>query len=479
MTKCKDVDIFGESQLKIKDVQKTSIDFDAPFELFKKIYTHYPSNFLLESMESDSGLSRFSVLGFDPVATLKAEDGLLKVEFEGSDIEIETDNPFNQIKDIIKIGNGKKGFQGGLVGYVSYESVRYFEPMEMNLGSTPDYEFGLFLDAIIFDRLRNKCEYVTLGENRLSEIKEVSMEEHESATQDIGNREIDNDLNLGNDLIFQELRHHFSQEKFESMVSSAKKRILDGEIFQSVISNAREYKISGNKLSFYESLRNINPSPYMYHLKLGEREIIGSSPEMLVRVEGRHIETYPIAGTRKRGKNTAEDNKLEKELLADEKERAEHLMLVDLARNDIGKVSEFGTVQVPEFMTVRKFSHVQHIVSRVEGKLSGDKNAVDAFSSIFPAGTVSGAPKFRAMEIINELEGIPRGPYAGAVGYFALNGNADFAITIRTLVCEGNHAKIQAGAGIVHDSVPTSEYYECENKAQALLSALNMAGEVK
>ncbi|MDM7919555.1 MAG: chorismate-binding protein, partial [Methanosarcina sp.] len=345
-------------------------------------------------------------------------------------------------------GSNEKGFRGGLVGYVSYESVRYFEPIQTQMGKMPDYEFGLFLDAVIFDRLQNRCEYVTLGENRLDEIKAVNREEFDME-----------------ELSFKEKDHHFSREKFENMVLEAKEKIKAGEIFQSVLSNAREYEIKGNKLNFYETLRNINPSPYMYHLKLGQREIIGSSPEMLVRVEGRDIETYPIAGTRKRGKNPQEDKKFENELLRDEKEKSEHLMLVDLARNDIGKVSEFGSVHVPQFMTVKKFSHVQHIVSRVEGKLQNGKTSVDAFSSIFPAGTVSGAPKIRAMEIINQLEQIPRGPYAGAVGYFGLNGNADFAITIRTLVCDGDRGKIQAGAGIVHDSIPSSEYQECENKA--------------
>ncbi len=458
--KCKAVNVFGDYQLKNKEVKKTELDFNSPFELFKKIYSNYPSSFLLESMESDSGLARYSVLGFKPTATLKAHNGILEIKKEDETVEIETANPFDEIKSIIGNGSSEKGFRGGLVGYVSYESIRYFEPIQMEVGTIPDYEFGLFLDAIIFDRLQNKCEYITLGENRLDEIKSVSRAEFEFE-----------------ELSFQEKTHHYSREKFEDMVLKAKEKIKKGEIFQSVISNAREYKIIGNKLSFYEILRKINPSPYMYHLKLGEREIIGSSPEMLVRVEGRDIETYPIAGTRKRGPTPQEDLNLEKELLADEKEKAEHLMLVDLARNDIGKVSEFGSVQVPEYMTVKKFSHVQHIVSRVQGHLQTGKTAVDAFASIFPAGTVSGAPKIRAMEIINKLEQIPRGPYAGAVGYFGLNGNADFAITIRTLVCNGETAKIQAGAGIVHDSVPTSEYYECENKAQALLSALKMSGE--
>ncbi|NYB51107.1 MAG: anthranilate synthase component I [Methanobacteriaceae archaeon] len=460
--KCMAVNAFGEYEYKKKEVKKARLDFNSPFELFRKIYSKYPNCFLLESMESDSGLARYSVLGFKPVATLKAQNGILELKKEDETIEIETPNPFDEIKGIIGEGSREKGFLGGLVGYVSYESVRYFEPLEMPVGEMPDFEFGLYLDAVIFDRLQNKCEYVTLGENRVDEIKATSEEEFSVEK-----------------LSFEEKNHYFSRNQFENMVMKAKEKIKAGEIFQSVISNAREYEIKGNKLAFYEALRNINPSPYMYHLKLGQREIIGSSPEMLLRVEGRDVETYPIAGTRKRGAHLQEDEELQNELLNDEKEKAEHLMLVDLARNDIGKVSEFGTVHVPEYMTVKKFSHVQHMVSRVQGKLQKGKNSVDAFASIFPAGTVSGAPKIRAMEIINHLERIPRGPYAGAVGYFGLNGNADFAITIRTLVCNGDSAKIQAGAGIVHDSNPTSEYYECENKAEALLSALTMSGEAK
>lgn len=452
------MDVFGE--LEIKKRTKVDLDFQSPFEVFRKIYLNSESAFLLESMESDSGLARFSFLGFEPAATLRAQENVLEVEKNGYIEEIDVQNPFNEIKNLFMKKNGGKGFSGGLVGYVSYESVKHFEPIELQNGSFPDFHFGLFLDGIIFDRLRNECKYVTLGENRIQKINKILKEDFDD-----------------DNLSFKAKGQYFSKERFEKMVLEAKERIKDGEIFQSVISNAYEYKIKGNKLSFYGELRRMNPSPYMYYLKLKDQEIIGSSPEMLVRVEDRIIETFPIAGTRKRGRNKSEDKKLEKELLKDEKERAEHLMLVDLARNDVGKVCEFGTVDVPEYMTIRKFSHVQHIVSKVTGKLREGETAVDAFSSIFPAGTVSGAPKIRAMEIIRELEGIPRGPYAGALGYFSLNGNADFAITIRTLICQGKEARIQAGAGIVHDSVPENEYFECENKAQALLGALKMAGE--
>lgn len=454
------VNVFGD--IKLKEPQSIRLDFDSPFELFKNIYRNYESAYLLESMESDSGLARFSVLGFKPAAILKTRGNILEIEKEGIKEEIKTKNPFDEIKKL-KINNiNEKGFNAGLVGYVSYEAARYFENMNFPESSYPEFQFGLFLDSIVFDRLKNKCEYVTFADNRVQEILEVSKKSY----------------NIGN-IEFKFKRHYHTKEEYEKMVIKAKERIKAGEIFQSVISNAREYEITGDKLSIYKTLREMNPSPYMYHLKLKNHEIIGSSPEMLVRVEGRNIETYPIAGTRKRGMSVEEDKKLEIELLNDEKELAEHLMLVDLARNDVGKVSEFGSVHVPEYMSVKKFSHVQHIVSRVTGILRENLTSVDAFGSIFPAGTVSGAPKIRAMEIINELERIPRGPYAGALGYFSVNGNADFAITIRTLICEGNDAKIQAGAGIVYDSVPENEYYECESKAKAIINALKIASRRK
>ncbi len=453
------MNVFGD--IKLKKPKNIKLDFDSPFELFTNIYRNYESAFLLESMESDSGLSRFSVLGFKPAAILKAKGNILEIERNGEKEEIETENPFSLIKGL-KINNiNEKGFNAGLVGYISYEAAGHFENLKFCDSIYPDFQFGLFLDSIVFDRINNKCEYVTYGENRVQEIIEIAKKSY-----DLSNIE------------YKFKNHHYTKEEYEKMVIAAKEKIKAGEIFQSVVSNAREYEITGDKLSVYKTLREMNPSPYMYHLKLNELEIIGSSPEMLVRVEGKNVETYPIAGTRKRGRTEEEDKKLEIELLKDEKELAEHLMLVDLARNDVGKVSEFDSVQVPEYMTVKKFSHVQHIVSHVTGKLRDDLTAVDAFGSIFPAGTLSGAPKIRAMEIINDLEGIARGPYGGALGYFSVNGNADFAIVIRTLICNGTHAKIQAGAGIVHDSIPENEYYECKNKAQAIINALEVASKI-
>ena len=448
------MNVFGNIKLNNKP-KRIKLSYDSPFDVFKGVYAHCESSFLLESMESDGGLSRYSVIGFEPLIILRAFGNILQIDEGGEIREIDVDNPFDIIKDLNGKFNGQKGFQGGLVGYVSYEASRHFEPVSLKVGEYPDFEFGLFLDCVIFDRINQRVEYLTRGENRSPELESMMKENRGIGT-----------------LKFKEEGKYFSKKKFHRMVTDAQERIKEGEIFQSVLSNATEYRLQGDKLSFYEKLRRINPSPYMYHLKLGDREIIGSSPEMLVRVEGDMVETFPIAGTRPRGANPAEDARLEKELLEDEKELAEHLMLVDLARNDIGKVSQFGSVTLPEYLTVKKFSHVQHLVSRVQGKLARDKTAVDAFSAMFPAGTVSGAPKIRAMEIINELEDRPRGPYAGAVGYFALNGNADFAITIRTLISDGQHAKLQAGAGIVHDSVPEKEYEECQNKAKALILAM-------
>jgi len=277
-------------------------------------------------------------------------------------------------------------------------------------------------------------------------------------------------------LSHKHLKINISKEQFERAVETAKEYVTAGDVFQVVLSKRYDFQIKGNLIGFYRNLRKINPSPYMYFLKSGEHQIVGSSPEMLVRVENRTVETFPIAGTRPHVKNPEENKRLTKELLADPKERAEHVMLVDLGRNDIGKVSKFGSVHLPEFMKVHQYSHVQHIVSRVAGNLKKECDSYDALRAVFPAGTVSGAPKVRAMEIIEELEPTRRGPYAGAVGYFSYNGNADFAITIRTLVANGDKAHIQVGAGIVADSDPKKEWYETEHKARALIKALEESG---
>lgn len=453
------MNVFGDLKKLIKKPTTKKIEIDNPVKLFKNLYYNYKDTFLLESMESDSGLARYSIIGFNPVAKIKAHDHNVTITTDTYTFEYTSDNPLLDIKKLIKNDFKEEGFRGGLLGYVSYESIKYFENVPTHKSIYPDFEFGLFLDCVVYDNIHKTCEYTTLNEDRSDLIKRIYQEEHTNGI-----------------LEYKLIQEDFTQDEYENAVDETKNLITDGEIFQAVISNSENLVLKGSKLPLYEHLRKINPSPYMYHIKLDQREIIGSSPEMLMRLEKGTVESYPIAGTRPRGKNKQEDEELEKSLLNDEKELAEHLMLVDLARNDIGKISESNTVKLEEFYGIRKFSHVQHIVSHVTGKLNDNLDAIDAFMSLFPAGTLSGAPKIRAMEIINQKEKYARGPYGGAVGYFSLNGNADFAITIRTLTTNDNRAEIQAGAGIVYDSIPQSEYEECRRKRQALFQALKESG---
>lgn len=450
---------FGDLKKLIKKPTTKKIEIDNPVKLFKNLYYNYKDTFLLESMESDSGLARYSIIGFNPVAKIKAHDHNVTITTDTYTFEYTSDNPLLDIKTLIKNDFKEEGFRGGLLGYVSYESIKYFENVPTHKSIYPDFEFGLFLDCVVYDNIHKTCEYTTLNEDRSDLIKRIYQEEHTNGI-----------------LEYKLIQEDFTQDEYENAVDETKNLITDGEIFQAVISNSENLVLKGSKLPLYEHLRKTNPSPYMYHIKLDQREIIGSSPEMLMRLEKGTVESYPIAGTRPRGKNKQEDEELEKSLLNDEKELAEHLMLVDLARNDIGKISKSNTVKLEEFYGIRKFSHVQHIVSHVTGKLNDNLDAIDAFMSLFPAGTLSGAPKIRAMEIINQKEKYARGPYGGAVGYFSLNGNADFAITIRTLTTNDNRAEIQAGAGIVYDSIPQSEYEECRRKRQALFQALKESG---
>ena len=387
------------------------------------------------------------------------------IDNEGKIIADES-NPsdlFIKLREILeenKINNNFNRLIGGLVGFISYDIVRHWENIsdkytELNYA---DFQFGLFNEGIIFDHEKERAYYYHSGDNNLKEVLELLDTEREIGTID-----------------YTEPISNINKETFENNVDVAKEYVRSGDIFQVVLSRKYEFKISGDLLSIYKSLRTINPSPYMYYFKSNDLNIIGASPEMLVRVTDNQIETFPIAGTRPRDEDMEKNKKLTEELLSDEKERAEHVMLVDLARNDVGQIARFGSVKVPEFMQVHQFSHVQHIVSKVIGELKDEKDCFEAIRAIFPAGTVSGAPKIRAMEIIQELEKESRGPYAGALGYFSKNMCADFAITIRTLVVKGNKAYIQAGAGIVADSVPEKEWFETEQKASALIDALKIA----
>ena len=415
-------------------------------------------------------MAEYSFIGFEPETIISVKDGSLHSNsLDGSKDNAKTADPLRDLRKLLASPAASElstrtpfRFIGGAVGYISYDSVRYWERIPKKAKddlSLPDMEFGIYTDGIVFDHLKKETHYYSLGrENRLKLVESLlrrknQLDQHE-LTAPAG------------------ARPTVEKERFEAMVETAKDQITEGDIFQVVLSKRYDFELRGDLSVFYEALSQINPSPYMYFLSFGDRKIVGSSPEMLVRVENRQVETFPIAGTRPHLADAKENAKLTRELLADPKERAEHTMLVDLARNDVGRVARYGSVKVPELFTVQQFSHVQHIVSRVVGSLRREFDSFDAMRAIFPAGTVSGAPKPRAMEIIEELEPLRRGPYAGALGYFSFNGNADFAITIRTLVSRGTKCSIQSGAGIVADSDPEKEWYETQSKAAGLMKAV-------
>ncbi|MGQ9461436.1 MAG: anthranilate synthase component I [Candidatus Bathyarchaeaceae archaeon] len=440
----------------------------SPLEIFSKFYKYHENAYILESVEGPSRLSQYSFIGFNPSLTIKIKNGevITRNERTGEENREKVSDPLHVIKKIVKgrlFPHKEFRFVGGAVGHISYDAVRYWErlpDMAVDDLNFPDVEVGVFDDGIVFYHRKRQAFYYYLNENRLAEVDRLMREPDDSEP-----------------LSYKQPKVNVTKEYFEKTIENAKEYVTSGDVFQVVLSKRYEFRIRGDLIDFYRSLRKINPSPYMYFLKAGDRQIVGSSPEMLLRVDNRVVETFPIAGTRPCVEKPSENKRLAKELLSDPKERAEHVMLVDLARNDIGKVSNFGSVCVPEFMTVHRYSHVQHIVSRVVGNLRDDRDCYDALRAVFPAGTVSGAPKVRAMEIIEELEPTRRGPYAGAVGYFSYNGNADFAITIRTLVANKDKAYIQVGAGIVADSVPEREWFETEHKAKVLMKALEASGD--
>ena len=441
-----------------------------PLEIFSKLHKLHETVYLLESLEGPQKLAQYSFIGFDPRLMVTVKNGVATTRDErtGEEDTRRVTDPLSSVRQVLRSCSVKDGtfrLVGGAVGYISYDAVRYWEKLPSKTIDHlcfPDVQMGVFDDGIVFDHRQNTAYYYSLGEDRYDDVMSLKAEAAEAEP-----------------LSFHKPTVSFTKARFENAVDKAKEYIRQGDIFQVVLSKRFDFQFRGDLIGFYRSLREINPSPYMYFFKSGSRQIVGSSPEMLVRVENRVVETFPIAGTRPIAENPAENQRLANELLADPKERAEHVMLVDLARNDVGKVAEYGSVCVPDFMQVHGYSHVQHIVSRVVGSLRENCESYDALKAVFPAGTVSGAPKPRAMEIIEELEPVRRGPYAGAVGYFSCNGNADFAIAIRTLFADGDRAHVQAGAGIVADSVPEREWFETEQKAQALLRALQMAGGEK
>ncbi|MDD5591141.1 MAG: anthranilate synthase component I [Dehalococcoidales bacterium] len=447
-------------------------DLETPVSAYLKV-ARGDYSFLLESVEGGEQLARYSFIGTEPALVLRTEsnnsfDPLPIIEKELARFRLVTNS-------------GLPRFHGGMVGYLGYEVARYFEelpsPQADPLG-LPESVFMLADTLLIFDHLTHKIKVVSHA--------------HVNGDFEAAYRNATNKI----DILVARLRQpispqyslstshpqspepafsNLSQAEFEERVRRAKEYICAGDIIQVVLSQRLARPTTASPFSLYRALRSLNPSPYMYYLNMGDCHIVGASPELLVRVEGGIVSNHPIAGTRPRGRDVAQDLALEEDLKCDEKERAEHIMLVDLGRNDIGRVSEPGTVKVTQLMGIERYSHVMHLVSHVEGRLKSGLSQFDALRACFPAGTVSGAPKVRAMEIIAELEPDKRGPYAGAVGYFGFSGNMDTAINIRTSIIKDGVAYTQAGAGIVADSIPEREYQESLNKAQALITAIEQA----
>jgi anthranilate synthase component 1 len=453
---------FGDITGNTIHVQKLATS-ENQFQLFKKLYFIYEKVFILESLIGPEELAEMSVIGFDPKLIVTCDSNAFTVrDREGKILKTSsTKEPLSSLRELMpKVNDDRFRYIGGAVGYINYDAIRFWEHLPKTRkkkdSEFPMLEFGIYDDGILFNHKENQAYYFFLENSRLKEVE-----------QKIANIKYNVES-----FSYSTPRRNVRKIDFAKMVEKAKRYIYNGHIFQVVLAKSINFKISGNLIDLYAKLREVNPSPYMYLLKMSDRCIIGSSPEMLIRVTKDCIETFPIAGTRPILQDEKKNEQLRQELLEDEKEIAEHTMLVDLARNDIGRVCDFGTVKVKEFMTVKRFSHVQHIVSHVIGKMQKTLDSYDCVKAVFPAGTVSGAPKVRAMQIIDELEPSVRGPYAGALGYFSFNGSCDFAITIRSLFVNGDKAYVQSGAGIVIDSDPELEWAETEHKANAILSAL-------
>lgn len=459
-------------------------DLLTPVSAFLKIAEHSDYAFLLESVEGGEHVGRYSFLGKDPFLILRGKNG--ETEIEKAGVTSKAEKPFvDTLRELMNSFQspfvpGLPRFTGGAVGYLGYDTAAWFEPTtaraEANTSDRDDAGFMLFDTVLAFDHVQHRI--LLIANARISGDEDLkSLYQFACAKIEFLEGELDRALSLKRTTGGEALKlvSNFSQEGYESIVKKAKEYIAAGDVYQVVLSQRFEAEVGVDAFTVYRALRHVNPSPYMFFIRMGDRSIVGSSPEMLVRVEGRHAVTHPIAGTRPRGKTDEEDMRLAEELKRSEKEKAEHVMLVDLGRNDIGRVCDYGTVRVPTFMALERYSHVMHLVSVVEGQLAEGQDRLDALVSCFPAGTVSGAPKVRAMQIINELEPDRRGLYAGAVGYLDFAGNLDFCIAIRSILMEGGKAYIQAGAGIVADSNPTAEYEETKDKARAMLRALELA----
>ena len=470
-------------------VKEIIADLLTPVSAFLKIAEHSDYAFLFESVEGGERVARYSFLGKDPFLVLKARGG--RTTLDRSGVRTETDEPFIAVLRRLMAEfqspyvPGLPRFTGGAVGFIGYDASPQFEHALQHAWqeaawasaeAEDDAGFMLFDTVLAFDHVKHRILIVANARVTADENLEAL---YQFACAKIGflERELERGLSVRELPASSppEFSANQPRERFEAGVRTIKEHIAAGDIYQAVLSQRFEADITADPFTVYRALRHVNPSPYMYFIRLGGLSIVGSSPEMLVRVEGRRAETHPIAGTRPRGASDEEDIRLAEELKRNEKERAEHVMLVDLGRNDLGRVCEFGSVRVPQYMALERYSHVMHLVSTVDGRLAEDRDHLDALVACFPAGTVSGAPKIRAMQILAGLEPTRRDVYAGAIGYIDFAGNLDFCIAIRTITIRNGRARMQAGAGIVADSNPAAEYEETRDKARALLQALAMA----
>ena len=470
--------------------REINLDFDNPLSVLNKINKNKHC-FLLESSNGPEKWSQYSFIGFNPKMIIQSYGDKIETIFEDGKKISEFGSPIKKLKKVMsqfkpaKVKNLPR-FYGGLVGFFSYEIIRQIEnlpPPKLRDTNFPDCCFMLTDSVIIFDNISKRAKIVI---NVHIKNKKEYKKSYSSALKSID--KIEKMLNDAMQTPYKEktaskkklkIKSNFKRDDFLKSVKKIKAYVKKGDVIQTVISQRWSAQYKDNPINLYRALRTLNPSPYMFYIKISKSYIVGASPEVLVRLDKRKVESRPIAGTRPRGSDEKKDKLNEQDLLKDPKELAEHIMLVDLARNDLSKVCTFGTVKVNEMMTVEKYSHVMHIVSNVEGNLKRSKDAFDVFSACFPAGTLSGAPKIRAMEIINELEPNNRGPYGGSVGYFGFSGNMDMSITIRSFYLEDKKLFFQAGAGIVADSKPTNEFNETVSKSQAMLNAIKKGASIE
>jgi len=467
-------------------VREVLADLDTPLSTYLKLADE-PYTYLFESVEGGEKWGRYSIIGLACQKRLKVFGHRIVLEVDGEIVSEEvTEDPLQFIEDYLDFFRVAEAeclpkFHGGLVGYFGYDTIRYIEPKLADCPNpdkhqTPDILLMLSDELVVYDNLASRMFIIVHVDPELSEAWESGQKRLTELEQKLYQVRLDRHLQATSETVKEEdFTSEFTRDDFKSAVAKARQYIIDGDAMQIVLSQRLSIPFKQKPIALYRALRSLNPSPYMYYLNLGDHYVVGSSPEILVRLEDGAVTVRPIAGTRPRDKDRARDLALEKELLADPKELAEHLMLIDLGRNDAGRVSQFGSVELTEKMIVERYSHVMHIVSNVEAKLKPGLSAMDVLRATFPAGTVSGAPKIRAMEIIDELEPVKRGIYSGAVGYISWSGNMDTAIAIRTAVIKDQYLYIQAGAGIVYDSVPENEWVETMNKARAIFKAVALA----